>query len=71
VMIGGNVVYARSDWYDHVTAEPGGEHVWAWGREMTLDTSYSVRASGSPPPRLSALRKAILEQYIGAGPIFA
>ena len=71
VMIGGNIVYARSDWYDQLTEGRRGEQVWAWGREMTLDTTYSVRASSSPPPRLSELRTAILEHYIGAGPIFA
>ena len=32
VAIGGNVVYARSDWYEQLTDEPGGEQVWAWGR---------------------------------------
>jgi 5-methylthioadenosine/S-adenosylhomocysteine deaminase len=72
VVIGGNLVYARSDWYDALT---GGcdtaERVWAWGRQMTLDTSHSVRPGSSAPPRLSELRKAILEAYTGAGPIFA
>jgi hypothetical protein len=38
---------------------------------MTLDTTYSVRAASKPPPRLAELRKAILDTYIGAGPIFA
>lgn len=71
VAIGGNVVYARSDWYEQLAAEPGGEPVWAWGRKMTLDTTYSVRASDTPAPRLADLRKAILGTYIGAGPIFA
>ena len=71
VMIGGNIIYARSDWYDQLTQDAQGEHVWAWGRRMTLDTSYSVRTSSSPPPRLSELRTAILNTFIGAGPIFA
>jgi 5-methylthioadenosine/S-adenosylhomocysteine deaminase len=71
VTIGGNVVYARSDWYDQLTDDAGGERVWAWGREMTLDTTYSVRTGSSPPPRLADLRKAILGSYVGAGPIFA
>jgi 5-methylthioadenosine/S-adenosylhomocysteine deaminase len=61
VTIGGNVVYARSDWYDRLTDDPKGERVWAWGRQMTLDTT----------PRLTDLRKAILASYIGAGPIFS
>ena len=71
VTIGGNLVYARADWYDRLSADPHGERVWAWGREMTLDTTYSVRAGTSPPPRLAEMRKAILHDYIGAGPIFA
>ena len=71
VAIGGNVVYARSDWYDRITGGAAGERVWAWGRQMTLDTTYSVRAASTPPPRLAELRKAILGSYIGAGPIFA
>jgi 5-methylthioadenosine/S-adenosylhomocysteine deaminase len=71
VAIGGNVVYARTDWYEQLTDEPGGEQVWAWGRQMTLDTTYSVRATQNPAPRLAELRKAILGSYIGAGPIFA
>ena len=71
VAIGGNVVYARSDWYAQLTDDPGGEQVWAWGRQMTLDTTYSVRATKNPAPRLADLRKAILGSYIGAGPIFA
>jgi cytosine/adenosine deaminase-related metal-dependent hydrolase len=71
VAIGGNVVYARTDWYDQVAETPGGEQVWAWGREMTLDTTYSVRASSGAALRLAELRTAILGSYIGAGPIFA
>jgi hypothetical protein len=71
VTIGGNVAYARSDWYGKLVDDPQGEQVWAWGRQMTLDTSFSVRSSDSPAPRLADLRAAILGNYIGAGPIFA
>jgi 5-methylthioadenosine/S-adenosylhomocysteine deaminase len=71
VMIGGNLAYARSDWYDRLTGDTNAERLWAWGRQMTLDTSYSVRPGSKPPPRLAELRKAILQTYIGAGPIFA
>jgi 5-methylthioadenosine/S-adenosylhomocysteine deaminase len=71
VTIGGNVVYARSDWYERLTDDPQGEQVWAWGRQMALDTTYSVRATENPAPRLAELRAAILGNYIGAGPIFA
>jgi 5-methylthioadenosine/S-adenosylhomocysteine deaminase len=71
VAIGGNVVYARSDWYQQLTDDPQGEQVWAWGRQMTLDTTFSVRATQNPAPRLADLRAAILANYIGAGPIFA
>jgi len=71
VTIGGNLVYARSDWYDRLTEDPHGEPLWAWGRRMTLDTTYSVRTGTSTPPRLAELRKAILGADIAAGPIFA
>jgi 5-methylthioadenosine/S-adenosylhomocysteine deaminase len=71
VTIGGNLVYARADWYDRLTTNPHAERLWAWGRQMTLDTTYSVNTTTSPPPRLAELRKAILDHYIGAGPIFA
>ena len=71
VAIGGRLVYARTDWYDRLTEDPQGEPVWAWGRQMTLDTTYSVRAGASPSPRLAELRKAILAEYLSAGPIFA
>ena len=71
VTIGGNLVYARTDWYDRLTEDPHGERVWAWGRQMTLDTTYSVRAGTGTPPRLAELRKAILGADIAAGPIFA
>ena len=59
------------DWYDRLTEDPHGERVWAWGRQMTLDTTYSVAPATSTPPRLAELRKAILGAYIAAGPIFA
>jgi cytosine/adenosine deaminase-related metal-dependent hydrolase len=71
VTIGGNLVYARTDWYDRLSEEPHGERVWAWGRPMTLDTTSSVRAGTSPPPRLAELRRAILAADVAAGPIFA
>jgi cytosine/adenosine deaminase-related metal-dependent hydrolase len=71
VTIGGNLVYARADWHDQLTPDPHAERLWAWGRQMTLDTTYSVNTDTSPPPRLAELRKAILDHYIGAGPIFA
>ena len=71
VTIGGNLVYARTDWYDRLTEDPHGEHLWAWGRQMTLDTTYSVRTGTGTPPRLAELRKAILGADIAAGPIFA
>jgi 5-methylthioadenosine/S-adenosylhomocysteine deaminase len=71
VTIGGNLVYARTDWYDRLTEDPQGEQVWAWGRRMTLDTTYSVRSGTGAPPRLADLRQAILAADISAGPIFA
>ncbi len=71
VMIGGNIVYARSDWYAELAESSPTETFHAWGRTMTLDTAYSVKSSASPPPNLATLRATILASYINAGPIFA
>jgi 5-methylthioadenosine/S-adenosylhomocysteine deaminase len=71
VMIGGNVVYWRSDWMERLGSPDATEHVFAWGRQMSLDTSYSVRATQTPPPRLADIRAEILSHFMQLGPIFA
>lgn len=54
-----------------IVARDGLETVQAWGRPMLLDTTYSVRAGGGPPPRLADLRRDLLARDIRIGPIFA
>jgi cytosine/adenosine deaminase-related metal-dependent hydrolase len=72
VTIGGDIA-----WYDPrlipeaIVPRDGLETIAAWGRPMLLDTTYSVRAGGSPAPRLADLRAALLGRDIRVGPIFA
>jgi hypothetical protein len=43
VLIGGDLAYARTDWFTTLAAQPTGpttEHLTAWGKPMTLDTGY-------------------------------
>ncbi len=74
VTIGGDLAYGRAEWLTAL-ADPGDtdrlEPVIAWGREMLLDTSYSVNATASPPPTLAELRAALVATYPRVGPIFA
>jgi 5-methylthioadenosine/S-adenosylhomocysteine deaminase len=72
VAIGGNLVYGRRDWITDLGGGQGEiEPVLAWGKEMAMDTSYSVLATGGAPPRLADLRSRLLERYSRTGPIFA
>jgi 5-methylthioadenosine/S-adenosylhomocysteine deaminase len=72
VTIGGNLVYGRRDWLTDIAGGDGEiEPVLAWGKEMAMDTSYSVLATGSAPPRLADLRARLLERFSRTGPIFA
>jgi 5-methylthioadenosine/S-adenosylhomocysteine deaminase len=71
VVIGGDLVYGRHDWIVELGGDAEIEPVLAWGKEMAMDTSYSVLATGGTPPRLADLRARLLERYSRAGPIFA
>jgi cytosine/adenosine deaminase-related metal-dependent hydrolase len=74
VMIGGDLAYGRADWIAELAAEAGRENLeplLAWGKPMLLDTSYSVRASPEPPPRLAEIRGELIDRYPQVGPIFA
>jgi len=71
VLIGGDLAYARTDWFTTLAAQltaPATEHLTAWGKPMTLDTGYH-----SPPttPPLSTLRTQLINAYPTVGPIFA
>ena len=78
VVLGGDVAYGRVDWVRELAGTPPGapdpgasEPVIAWGRRMLVDTSYSVRAQASPPPRLADLRAELIGRFPQVGPIFA
>ena len=70
VLIGGNLAYGREDWIAALTSSGEAEAAVAWGKRVALDTTYSVAAAPSPPPRLADLRAALLGIYPQAGPIF-
>ncbi len=73
VTIGGDLAYGREAWIRKV-ADPNAvgalEKVLAWGKPMVVDTSYSVLKTASAPPRLADLRKTLIDNYPGVGPIF-
>jgi hypothetical protein len=72
VTIGGDVAYFSPDLVPAaVVPRDGLETVSAWGRDMLIDTSYSVRTSPNAPPRLADLRKTLLARDLRVGPIFA
>ena len=74
VMIGGDVAYARTDWFTALTgAVPGPtvEPLIAWGKAMTLDTGYHTGSAGAPPPSLTQVRTLLTSAYPPVGPIFA
>lgn len=71
VAIGGDVAYARSDWWRTLFETGAPESVMAWGTEMQLDTGFRMTPSSPPPLPLSEVRKSLLAAFIGTGPIFA
>jgi 5-methylthioadenosine/S-adenosylhomocysteine deaminase len=74
VLIGGNLVYGRTDWTQTLAqdpADPNLEAVLARGRPMLLDTSYQGQPDGGPPPRLQQLRADLTKTYPPGGPIWA
>jgi cytosine/adenosine deaminase-related metal-dependent hydrolase len=70
VVLGGNLAYGRSDWIQLLTPSGEAEAAVAWGKPVALDTTYSVAAAPSAPPRLADLRAALLGIYPQTGPIF-
>jgi 5-methylthioadenosine/S-adenosylhomocysteine deaminase len=74
VMIGGDVAYARSDWFADLTGGVTGptvEPLIAWGKTMTLDTGYRTSMPAAASPSLSQLRALLTAAYPPVGPIFA
>lgn len=73
VMIGGDVIYGRTDWVDQITLLAEYEPVIAWGREMALDTRFGSPDEpipGGPPRTLAQIRQQLIARYPGIGPIF-
>lgn len=73
VLIGGDVCYARADWFPSLV--PGQrpatcEDVIAWGTPMTIDTGYRSPVKNPTPP-LSQVRSLLVAAYPPIGPIFA
>ncbi len=71
VTIGGMPLYGRADWVGALTGQPPREQVWAWGKQMALDTSYAALSSTSDPPKLADLRAALVGRYPQVGPVLA
>ena len=53
VCIGGDITYARTDWFEALSGAATGptiEDVTAWGKPMRLDTGYQSPTSNPTPP---------------------
>ena len=71
VCIGGDVTYARADWFATLTGAAEGttiEDLTAWGKPMRLDTGFQ---GGTDVPPLSTVRGLLTGAYPAVGPIFA
>jgi cytosine/adenosine deaminase-related metal-dependent hydrolase len=71
VCIGGDVTYARADWFGELSASATSstiEDLTAWGKPMRLDTGFQ---GGVDVPSLSAVRTQLTGAYAAVGPIFA
>ncbi len=73
VCIGGDVTYARADWFEDLSGGAAGstiEDLVAWGKPMRLDTGFQS-AADSPTPSLTEIRALLTSAYPPVGPIFA
>jgi 5-methylthioadenosine/S-adenosylhomocysteine deaminase len=71
VTIGGDLTYARTDWYTTLAADPGsGEDLIAWGKPMRIDTSFG-HPDGQTQPTLTRTRADLIGAYPQVGPIYA
>ncbi|MGB7980963.1 MAG: amidohydrolase family protein [Candidatus Nanopelagicales bacterium] len=73
VCIGGDITYARTDWFEELSADAAGptiEDLIAWGKPMRVDTGFQSPV-GSPTPPLSFVRGQLTDAYPPVGPIFA
>lgn len=73
VSIGGDITYARADWFVALSGGAEGttiEDLTAWGKPMRLDTGYQSPAE-APTPSLTEVRALLTSAYPAVGPIFA
>lgn len=73
VCIGGDITYARADWFEILAGDVTGstiEDLTAWGKPMRLDTGFQSRRD-DPTPSLTEIRKLLTAAYPPVGPIFA
>jgi 5-methylthioadenosine/S-adenosylhomocysteine deaminase len=75
-MIGGDIVYGRSDWLAPPIVNPADyEPVLAWGRPMLLDTRLGSPETGPTPTgpglRLADMRARLIARYPNVGPILS
>ena len=73
VCIGGDITYARADWFEALAGGASGgtiEDLTAWGKPMRLDTGFQSRRD-DPTPSLTDIRKLLTAAYPPVGPIFA
>lgn len=73
VLIGGDIIYGRTDWAAELTPIDEYETVVAWGRPMALDTRFGSpdeSPPGGPPRRLAEIRQRLIERYPAIGPVF-
>jgi cytosine/adenosine deaminase-related metal-dependent hydrolase len=71
VSIGGDVTYARADWFSALSGGATGttiEDLTAWGKPMRLDTGFQASASTAS---LGEIRTLLTTAYPPVGPIFA
>ena len=71
VCIGGDVTYARADWFATLSGDAQAttiEDLTAWGKPMRLDTGFQ---GGADAPSLSMVRGLLTGAYPAVGPIFA
>jgi hypothetical protein len=75
VLIGGDLAYARTDWFTTLAAQHAGptiDTLTAWGKPMTLDTGYHAPANdplgpggaGAPPARPHRRSAARLDSHL-------
>lgn len=71
VTIGGDITYARADWFATLSGAAEGrtiESLLAWGKPMRLDTGFQGPVA---TPSLTEIRTLLTRTYAAVGPIYA